>query len=272
MKVSNIVLSTTLLSVSLMALPNEGELILPPSQSTTETTNFSVKNADSDLETKSSDEIIQLLDDVNKKRIEYEELKSQQREKEKQKDKDYVLDQIKKDNQIYEEKLKTLQIQQREIEKADEIQKMQNKTLEGGEFRDAATIKVEVLRLSQKSIKTEYKVDGDFSISKFGNETKIKVPAIPLGTTLEMLMNNVRDYENISKQIIFYEAVSKNTNIDFLKENKKFEEIYTKTDYISLKGLYAEGDLVEFKEGDTVYGNIIITNLTPKSYTLKYFK
>lgn len=272
MKVSNIVLSTTILSVSLMALPNEGELILPDKgRISTEVKVIPQPTQNmSDLENKSSDDIIKLLDDVNKKRIEFEEMQKASRERDKRNDKDYVLEQLKKDNKILEEKLRTTSIAEREIQKALDLEAIQeDKKLQ---FQEEARNIIEVLKASLVNIKTEYRVDGTYTFKSIGDSQKIKINGKIMATVIERIMVNLKDIENIKKQIKYYSFIAKSQDINFLKNVEKYEEPYNKTDFLSLKGEYGELELIELQNNDEVYSNIIITNLSNTSYTLKYNK
>ena len=260
-------------STSLFALPEEGQLIVPPETNVVQNEQ-ALEQADLNINKQqkvqqnnnSQQDIIQLLDDVNKKRIEYEEMKNKQKEEEKLNDKDYVLEQAKKDNEIYEEKLKKITNDEKFKQKEKDIADLDKSNYE--EYHDSIKAKLNTLRDIEKNFQNEYKVDGFFTLKILGDQKTIVVPSVQLYEAIDKLILNKKDLDNVRNQIKFFEASLNSTNKEFLKDVKTYEELYTKTDVPSLKSIATDVSRAEFKEGDSVYQNIYITNISKNSYTL----
>lgn len=263
-------------STALFALPEEGQLIVPPETNINmpqnEQQNVEQNNLNRNEQQKvqqnnnSQQDIIQLLDDVNKKRIEYEEMKNKQKEEEKLNDKDYVLEQAKKDNEIYEEKLKKITNDEKFKQKEKDIADLDKSNYE--EYHDSIKAKLNTLRDIEKNFQNEYKVDGFFTLKILGDQKTIVVPSVQLYEAIDKLILNKKDLDNVRNQIKFFEGSLNSTNKEFLKDVKTYEELYTKTDVPSLKSIATDVSRAEFKEGDSVYQNIYITNISKNSYTL----
>ena len=262
-------------ATSLFALPEEGQLIVPPELNNTqeqqnlEQADLNVPQIQPVKQAESKDsqkDIIQLLDDVNKKRIEYEEMKNRQKENEKLNDKDYVLEQAKKDNEIYEETIKKVTNDEKLKQKQKDIADLDK--LDYEEYHDSIKAKLNTLRDIEKNFNNEYKVDGMFTLKILGDQKTIVVPSLSLYEAIDKLIVNKKDLDNVRNQIKFFEAALNSKNKEFLKDVKTYEDLYTKTDIPSLKSIAVDTSRSEFKEGDAVYQNIYITNISKNSYTL----
>lgn len=201
-----------------------------------------------------------------KKRLEFEQMKNQQKEKEKANDKDYVLEEMKKDNEIYEETIKKRANDEKMLIKNKDIKDLDKSKTE--QYHDSLKTKISTLEDMERDFSNEIKVDGIFSLKIFGDSKKIIVPTIGLNDAIEKLMIQKKDKDAVRNQIAFYKGALKSSNVEYLKELKLYEPLYTKTEFSSLKTNFIDSSRSEFSEGDVVYNNIYIKNISKNSYTL----
>lgn len=269
MKIYKKICLSLFLSTSLFALPEEGQLVIPAQENndiqqnniSDETKHSVIRNKES-----SSDDIIKILDEANKKKLEYETMKNKQKEIDKQNDKDYVLEQAKKDNEIYDEKLKKITNDEKFKQKEKDI-KLLNVN-ESDQYHDSLKTKLETLKDIETNFSNQYKVDGIYTLKVLGDKKTIVIPTLALYEAIDKLIISKKDLDNVRNQIKFYEAALKSNNKDYLKELKDYEELYKKTDTTSLKTIATESSKTELSNGDVVYQNIYITNISKNSYTL----
>lgn len=279
MKIYKKICLSLILSTSLFALPEEGQLVVPQDidnqqmENANQDQNFSQKNNDvkkniqkNNNNSNNSDDIIKILDEANKKKLEYESMKNKQKELDKQNDKDYVLEQSKKDNDIYDEKLKKITNDEKYKQKEKDIKNLSIDETE--QYHDAIKSKLETLKDVEKNFSNEYRVDGIYTLKILGDKKTILIPSLSLYEAIDRLVLNKRDIDNVRNQIKFYETALKSKNKEYLKELKDYEELYKKTDITTLKSTTTETSKTELQDGDFVYQNIYITNISKNSYTL----
>lgn len=272
MKIYNKIILSALLSSNLFALPEEGQLIMPndnnqiENQLPNQNVNSLSKNNLKSNKNNTSEDIIQVLDEANKKRLEFEEMKNAKKEKEKENDKDYVLEQIKKDNEIYDEKIKRKVSDEKMKQKEKDLKLLDRDKSE--QYQDSLKTKIATLESLKNDFSNTIKVDGNFSLKIFGDSKKIIIPTLGLNNAIENLMIQKKDNDEVKNQIVFYKEALKSKNEDYLKELKTYEPLYKKSEFVSLKSNFIDSSRSEFSEGDLVYKDIYITNITKYSYTL----